>query len=625
MIGIDFHYQSISRGVIDTRDVIYFLSLIVFFLLVTRQNTGKKQGGQKNFLWWTSLLVALVLVNFVASQLHTRADLTEEKRYSLTNTTRRLVRNLKSDLVIQIFLDGEIPSEFRKLSNSAREFTGMVREINPSHIDYELIDPQTEAAPGRLWRDSLLSLGARPINLSVQVKAGEENKIVFPYAVVRSGDRTELVNLFQSSKRNISVSELNNAEAMMEYQFARAIDRIFDPEKPSVAYSVGNGQPQGADAFALWYAIDPESFPDENVNPKFFDVNAKSNYRFGMFNIATQKSIPREIDVLMIVKPATGFTEEEKLKIDQYIMHGGKVLWFIDNLNAEPDSLSIKSQLIAYDRNLNLEDMLFTYGARINPDLVMDLQCDFLPFSVGGSQDDPQFEFLHWNYYPLFESANNHVINDNIGLVAGRFVNSIDTIETAGIKKTILLKSSSNSRTISTPALISPNENRNVAEDALFNKKAIPVAVLLEGPFTSFFRGRISKAQIDSLKTLGGYLDSHIGDNKMIVVADGDIVLNDISSQGPLPMGMNLFTLETQYQYQFANREFLLNCLEYLTSKTNIIETRNKEIILRLLDMKKVKDKKLKWQLINIALPILIVIIFGFIYQQFRRYRFTGK
>jgi len=255
----------------------------------------------------------------------------------------------------------------------------------------------------------------------------------------------------------------------------------------------------------------------------------------------------------------------------------------------------------------------------------MDLQCDFMPFLVGGSADNPQYEFLHWNYYPLFESNGNHTINKNIGLVAGRFVNSIDTITAAGIKKTVLLSSSSNSRIIGTPALISLNENRNSPEDALFKKSNIPVAVLLEGKFTSLFRNRASTAQMDSLSSYGTpFKEQSSDDNKIIVVGDGDMVLNDISPKnGPLPMGLNFFNLNTQYEYQFANKDFLMNSLEYLVNKPGIIETRNKDIVLRLLDTKKVNEQKLTWQLINIVLPILLIILFGAIYQQIRKRKYS--
>ena len=605
MIGIDFHYQSISRGVIDTRDVIYFISLVVFFLWITKHNLSDRTS-KKNVLSWVTLLAALVVVNFIAVKFHSRYDLTEEKRYSLTGTTRGLLQKVNEPLLIDVFLEGDFPSEFRKLAATTQEFLSILKDANPSDIRYRFIDPQDDAEEGKSWGDSLQAMGASPINLSVQVKAGEENKIVFPYALVHYGEQTDIVNLYQSSKRSITPAELNNAETMMEYQFVKSIDRMISPSMSTVIYSSGNGEPSGPEAIDLVQTV-------------------SSQYNFHTFNLNTQSYIPGPdtIAVLMIVKPATSFTDAEKLKIDQYIMRGGKVLWFIDNLHAEPDSLSFKDKLIAYERGLNINDLLFSYGVRINPDLVMDLQCDFLPFAVGGSETEPQYEFLHWNYYPLFESGNNHIINRNIGLVAGRFVNSIDTIETENIRKTVLLQSSANSRIISTPALISPNENRNTPEDALFRQKDIPVAVLLEGNFSSFFRGRLGSAQRDSLAASGGFKDR--GEAKMIVVADGDLVLNDVSSKGPVPMGMNLFTMGSQYEYRFANRDFLLNCLEYLTSKTSIIETRNKEIVLRLLDGKKVEAEKTKWQLINIALPLILVILFGWIYQQVRRYQFAPK
>jgi len=580
---------------------------------------------RKNTVWWIGLIAGLVLINYIASKLHSRVDLTEEKRYSLTPTTKGLVRNLKNEVTINVFLKGDLPVEFRKLSNSTQEFLNTLRETNASKIHYRFIDPQDEVEDGRTWADSLKTIGATPINLTVQVKAGQENKMAFPYAMVQSGDQVDIVNLFQSSKRNISVAELNNAEALLEYQFAKTIDRIIEPSKVSVAYAVGNGEPAGPETFSMRYNIDPQSVPKEYINPQYFDPNAKSNYKIGIFDLQKQKAIPATINVLLIVKPSTSFSDDEKLKIDQYLMRGGKVLCFIDDLQAEQDSLSIKSQVIAYERNLNLQDIFFNYGVRINPDLVMDLQCDFLPFAVGGSASNPQYEFLHWNYYPLFESRKNHDINKNLGLVAGRFVNSIDTIEGSGVKKTFLLQSSSNSRTISTPALISPNENRNTPQDALFNKHDIPVAVLLEGNFASFYRGRITKSQRDSLQVIGGFKQEGNSESKMIVVADGDIVLNDVTQNGPLPMGMNLYTLGSQYEYPFANRDFLLNCLEYLAGKSTIIQTRNKEIVLRLLDTQKVDSERTKWQLINIALPIVLIIIFGIIYQQLRRYNFTGK
>ncbi len=456
------------------------------------------------------------------------------------------------------------------------------------------------------YQDTLIAMGATPINLTVQIKQGQEQRLLFPYAWVKYQDKAELINLYNGQSRLITQDEINGAEAMMEYKFLKTIDAFTTQQKPLVAYSIGNGEPTNITTYDILQTL------QKDYNLFTFDLNKRA-------------IIPDTFNVLMIVKPTLQFSEDEKLKIDQYLLRGGKVICFIDNLNAEQDSLSLQPELVAYDRNLNLTDLLFKYGIRINTDLVMDLQCDFMPFAVGGTPDKPQYEFLKWNYYPLFESKNNHPINKNLGLIAGRFVNSIDTVKANNITKTILLSSSANSRKLGTPAIISLNENRNTPEDDLYKQTSIPTAVLLEGNFTSLYKNRIAQQQIDSLQALGApFVAESTGNGKLIVVADGDIVLNNASQkQGPLPMGMNLYTVGTQYEYQFANREFLLNSLEYLTNKQGIIEARNKELVLRLLNGKQVEEEQLKWQIINIGLPILVIIIIGLVYQQIRRKKYT--
>ena len=558
----------------------------------------------KNSIWWVGLVLALVAINFIASSFHYRIDLTEEKRYSLTKNTRELLKGVNDEMEIVVFLKGEFPAGFRKLSNSTGEFLTILKENNPSKIKYRFLSPEEEAGAGKSWGDSLQSLGAFPINLTVQVESGQQNKYVYPFALITYNQQTSLVNLYEGSTSLISNAEVNNSESMLEYQFVKSIDKLLHPSRPFVAYATGHGEPVSAETYDLVESI-------------------KKDYGFFTVDISKQVAIPDTMKVLVIVKPQIPFTENEKLKLDQYVMRGGKLLWFIDNLRSELDSLSYKSQLIAYDRNLNLTDLLFNYGVRINADLLMDLQCDFLPFKVGGN--DTQDEFIHWNYYPLFASSGTHAINKNLGLVLGRFVNSIDTVEVEGVKKTILLQSSQNARTISTPALISPNEVRNTPQDALFKKQNIPAAVLLEGKFSSLYRGRISKAQREEWNALGGFKETNSGENKMIVVGDGDIVLNDFSLKNnqPLPMGVNLYTVGSQYEYQFANRSFLLNCLEYLTVNSNIIEARNKEVVLRLLDTRKVEEQRTTWQLITIALPIILVVVFGAIYQQIRKHKYA--
>lgn len=562
--------------------------------------------------WWLLLLVILFVVNFLASTFHARFDLTKEKRYTLSKATKDLLKNLDDEVQIDVFLKGEFPSKFRKLTNSVQEFLGLLKESNSSKINYTFISPLDEIpeANGRRYADTIESMGGFYINLKSQVKEGESTSIAYPYAMVKYKGKVELVTLFtvpslSSSNNDLPEKVINSAEALLEYQFVKTLDNMTQEKPPAIIYATGNGEP---------------------TDYRVFDIEQTltRDYRFGPYDIS-KNQIPGEADVLLIVKPTIQFTEAEKLKIDQFIMRGGKVLWFIDNLIAEQDSLRFTTETIAFDRNLNLTDQLFRYGVRINPDLVMSLDCDYMPFAVGGSRENPQFEFLKWNYYPLFGSPNNNPVTKNMGLVMGRFVNSIDTIATPGITKTVLLSSSPNSRIISTPALISLNENKNAPQDVKF-KNVIPVAMLLEGKFTSLFRNKIAKSQLDSLNAYGlPFMEMSKVPGKMIVVGDGDMLLNEVSpKEGPLRMGTNFYTMGSQYEYRFANKEFLQNCIEYLVNKPGIIETRNKDIVLRMLDAKKVKEQKTTWQFINIALPILIVFLFGWMYQQVRKRKYAS-
>jgi gliding-associated putative ABC transporter substrate-binding component GldG len=554
--------------------------------------------------WWLIIIVAIVLVNYLASMFHKRLDLTNERRFTISNPVKKILGTINQKMEIYIFLRGDIPAGFKKLSVSAQEMLQEFQEYSNGNIHYKVISAD-EKIPGteKTYGDTLSSLGLVPINLKVQLKEGEKSQYIYPAAIVSYQNKLQPVNLYSGSNNVITPPELNSAEALLEFDFANGIEKIINNNKPLVAYAVGNGEPTGPDTYDLV----------ENV--------LKKNYHLFMMDLATEPVVPDTFKLLMIVKPTLTFTAAEKLKIDQYVMHGGKLLCFIDRLNAEVDSLQMKNQVIAYDRNLDLEDLFFKYGIRINPDLLMDLQCDFLPFSVNGKD---QFQFLHWNYFPLFESKQNSVITKNLGLVEGKFVNTIDTVSAPGIKKTILLSSSSNSRSIETPALISGAENRNAPVDAAFNKQDLIAGVLLQGKFTSLFKNRISRQQMDSLSFYGSpFRSENIEDNKMIIVSDGDIVLNGTYKGQLLPMGVNPYTVGTQYEYQFANRQFVDNCIEYLVNNAGLTEAKSKDYKLRLLDPKKTSEQRGFWELMNLVLPVLLIIVFGFVYQWLRKRKYS--
>lgn len=561
----------------------------------------------KSRAWLLITILLLAGLNWVASLYHTRVDLTNEKRFTLSSATKKILKKLDDVVEVDVFLKGEFPSGFKKLANSTTEILQEFKEVAGNQLQYNFISPGEELEGTTIkWGDTLSSLGLYPINLKSQLKAGEQQQLLYPVALVHYKGKVLPVMLYQGTSKAISFSEINSAEALMEFKFANAINKLSQTSKPMIAYSIGNGEPDA-----------------NNIHTyDLFNFTLKSDYNVFTFNLNTQPAIPDTFKLLMIVKPSKPFSDEEKLKIDQFVMRGGRLLMFVDKLEAELDSLKkLDNEIIAYDRNLGLNDLIFKYGARINSDLVMDLQCDFLPFVTNGKD---QMDYLHWNYFPLFESKSNHTINKNLGLVAGQFVNSIDTVEAEGIKKTILLSSSANARTIGTPALISGKENINAPEDDKFKKSNIPVAVLLEGKFQSVYSNHLSKVMQDSLEKYGAlYQQQSFVDNKIIVIGVGDMVLNATKQGQPIPMGLNPFTVGTQYEYQFANKDFLQSCLDYLINPSGLSEAKAKDYTLRLLDPKKVSDQRFNWQLINISVPVVLLCLFAAIYYLLRRRKYT--
>ena len=560
----------------------------------------------KSKFWLLITIILLGVLNWLVSQYHTRIDFTNEKRFTLSAPTKKVLQKLDDVVQVDVFLKGDFPSGFKKLANSTNELLSEFKEVAGKKLQYRFISPDENVEGTNVaWVDTLSALGFYPINLTSQIKEGQQQQNIYPVAFVHYKDNIAPVMIYQGKTKAITYPEINSAEAMMEFNFISAIDKVTAKDKPTLIYSAGNGEPVDARTYDL----------TENL--------LKPNYKFQPVNLHVIPRIPDLVKVLMIVKPAVPFSDEEKFKIDQFVMRGGKLILFTDKLNAELDSLqSKKGEVIAYDRGLELNDLLFKYGARINSDLVMDLQCDFLPFDVNGNG---QFELLPWNYFPVFETKSNHVINKNLGFVSGRFVNSVDTVDAEGIKKTILLSSSPNSRTIATPALISVLENVKEPENEKFKKSNIPVAVLLEGKFQSLFSNHLSQAMSDSLQQYGAtFLPQCIADNKMIVVADGDMVLNSvIKGNRPIQMGMNPYTYGSQQEFAFANKDFLQNCLDYLVNSSNLSEAKAKDYTLRLLDKKKVEAQKSIWQLINIVVPVILVLLFAFVFQFIRKRKYT--
>jgi len=562
-------------------------------------------------LWWLFLLILVVAVNFLASSFHSRLDLTKEKRYTLSNASKQLLKSLREPVTIDVFVHKKnLPSEVKKLENSIGEFLLNCKEYGKNNLQFRFLNPYEgliDSAQTRMEDSLNYFYGLYPSVLSAPEKVGDELEIskLIHGAVVKYRDTTIGIDLLQGQKgfgteKEQRAALYNNVEATMEYKFMHAIEKIVSEKKPIVGYALGHGE-------AFGY----------NINDAFLTL--RSNYNTDTINIRQIPFIPSQLNALVILKPTVSFSEADKLKIDQYVMHGGKVFWMIDVMYAEFDSLYKSNGFIAFDRALNLDDLLFKYGARINQNLLQDMQCDQLG-QMSGDPNNPQKRLVNWPFFPVL-NGTDHPISKNLDGVRSIFPNTIDTVKAQGIKKTFLLRSSSNARVLSTPAKID-FEFLQIAPDAkLFTIRDMGVAVLLEGKFQSFYTGRVSKAIADSLNSYGvPFINKAEQDGKMIVVADGDIATNEISQQqGPLPMGHNFYTGHT-----FANKDFFLNSIEDLVNPSDILETRAKDYTLRLLDPIKVKEGKTLWQFINIATPILLVILFGFIYQQIRKRKYSS-
>ncbi len=550
----------------------------------------------------------LVVINILSGLFHGRLDLTAEKRYTLSEPTKSMLRSLPDPVHLTIFLSGDMPAGFKKLASSTEEMLQDFKEYGKGNITYSFEKPGEGLSDDakNVFIDSLSRLGLSPMNVKAQSKEGESRaeQYIYPGALVTYHGRATAIDFLQGQSAVDGINSLNNAEALLEYKLSGTIHKLTQDTVPWVGYLVGNGESMSYNVYDL-------------VN------TLKASYNFRFVPIDEVGMIPDVFKAMLIVKPTQPFTDMQKLKIDQYIMHGGKVMWLIDNLYAEYDSLQrSQTDFVAFERGLNIDDQLFRYGVRVNTDLVLDLNSDQLPSVVGNVGGKPQMELLPWPYFPLLVNTNGHPIAKNLDYVVSQFPSSIDTVKAGDVKKTILLSTSGQAKTLPSPAKVTLQVLKTKEDYDSYVKKDVPVAVLLEGKFNSLFANRLTTQMRDTLSLYQmPFLSAGGGDGKMIVASDGNIALNEVSQkQGPLTMGRNLYT-----GYQYANKDFMVNSIEYLTDNSGILQTRSKDFTLRLLDKTKVEEQRGLWQVITIVVPVVLIVLFGIIYQylQRRRYRST--
>lgn len=547
----------------------------------------------------------LVFVNILANSFYTHFDLTEEKRFTLTRPTRELLRGLKDQIYVTVLLDGEFPAGFKRLQTATREMLDDFRS-ETGYLDYQFEDPSAgslEDVNGR--RKALADQGIQPVSLHVAEQNETSQKIIYPFAIFRYGSRQVVVKLLENESASLSPEEvINNSVTLLEYKFANAIKKIQMPGKPTILFTKGHGEL-------------------DDVQTADLDRSLRAFYETGRITLDSVVQIKPDACALMIVAKPTGtFSEKDKFKIDQYIMNGGHVLWLIDRMNASLDSMRITGRFVPTDYPLNIEDMLFKYGVRIQPDLVLDMDCSKIKLVTGQVGNMPQFELFPWYYHPAVMPASNHPIVKNLDRVDLHFCSSIDTIRTkTPVKKTVLLTSSKYSRLQFSPIDLNFEILKYPADPAKFNKGMQPVSVLLEGVFPSAYENRVSEEMMNGLKQLGMDFRSASAPTRMMVVSDGDVAANFVNNREQkqwLPLGYNRMDDVT-----YANKDFLLNAVEYLIDPTGVIEARSREVKLRLLNTVQAKAQSGMWRAVNVGVPLVLLGIFGFFFNWRRKRKYA--
>ncbi len=554
------------------------------------------------------LMVAIILlVNVVSRLYYLRFDLTAEKRYSISSPTKNMVKNLKDVVTVKVYLGGDLNAGFTRLKEATKNLLGEFRAYGGKNIEYEFIDPMAieNLDERKAVMSDLMQRGLSPTNLTTKSKTESKQQLIFPGAIVTYAGREMPVQLLENQMGYSPQEILNNSVISLEYKFANAIKKLIQYRAPRVAFIKGNRELSSVELADIEATL-------KGLQYEVSEVILQNSYH-----------IASEIDAIVIAKPRLVFDEKDKFKIDQYIMHGGKVLWLVDGTNAEMDSLKVNRGIQSINSNeLNLDDMLFKYGVRVNNDVVQDINLNNpIPLVVGQMGNAPQTQMFPWYYFPLLVSENSHPIGKNLDPVAAFFASSIDTVGNDGVRKTILLRTTENAKAQLAPTRVHFGILQSKPNPAYYNQPKLPVAVLLEGEFESVYRNRLSPeflAASDTIENLK-FVDKS-KPSKMIVIGDGDIIRGEVrNDSSAYPLGYYMYTKQT-----FANKDFILNCIEYLIDDSGILETRNKEVKLRLLNSVKVEDEKLKWQLINIALPISIIILLGVAFGFYRRKKYAS-
>jgi len=563
-------------------------------------------------------LAAIVVLNLIATRFFFRIDLTEEKRYTIANGTKQFLKSLPEEVSINIYLAGDLPPDYKRLQTSVRETLEEFKVYAGSKLKYRFIDPFAfaDGKKQKAFLDTLKAKGVRPTTVLANQKDARTVKAVYPGAVIYYKQYEMgtilLKNIYQNRDRNAIAEQqmINQSIENVEFNLVTAIQSIMSPRQKRIGFLYGHG---------------------ELVPLRVFDVQAalrRKNYEVYNVNLPASEIIDSTLDAIVIAKPDSTFSRVDKYKIDQYIMNGGRALFFVDAVGVHMDSVMRGTGSFTFPYKHNLTDLLFRYGVRLNSNLVMDLQSSSLPMNIGRTGNQPNYKPVRWTYQPYVNNFGKHLVTKNIGMVEMKMASTIDTVKAVGIRKTPLLLTSTYSRVRPTPAFVVYNEAQRKPDPGKYSQKSLPLAYMLEGSFTSMFAGQPIPTQYPYREKHKQYKKSKSSPTQIFVCADGDFIRNGarpdrkLKQVVPTQLGVGYIG---QREVFFENRDFVINVLEYMTNNGGLIEAKNRKITLRPLDKIRIAEDGSKWQWFNMLVPPALIVLLGLIWFTLRKRRFARK
>jgi gliding-associated putative ABC transporter substrate-binding component GldG len=552
-------------------------------------------------LRFAAIIGALFVLNFVAQRFFFRLDLTEEKRYTMSPATKKLLTDLKQPVTVTVYLTGDFPPAFRRLEQAVRETLTEMQVYGGGNLNYVFIDPSaagTEAGRNEFYQ-TLLKKGLKPTNLGANENGKRIEKLIFPWAVVQAGGQTRNVLLLRGSQVAAPEERLNQSVEGLEYELASTIRQVAPPGGAKRRLGVITGH-------------------DELTNVQMADILTAWSQNYDVFRVDLNqvKDLRGNLDAIVVAKPQKPYSEVEKFRLDQFITHGGRAMFFVDALRVDLDSVARNGVALATPYNLNLDDLLFRYGVRLNQNLLLDLNCGRIPLVTGMMGNKPKIEPLPWQLYPLINRFSANPITRNLDAVYLKFVGNIDTVKAVGVRKTQLMSTSRYTRVLPAPVPINFNDARLEPNPKLYKDSYQSVGYLLEGQFRSLFANRAEPGTT----TYQPDQNSNAQPSKILVISDGDFLRNDVDAKSQRPMRLGYDRLSST---EFANRELILNATDYLLDETGLIAVRGKQITLRPLDKVQLAEKRQAWQALNLGAPLVLLALFGAVRAWSRKRRYA--